>query len=597
MVPMSTYEDNRIDPSAGELIGPRRQAALVTVAVAAIVGRLPALGAWWNQDDWGLLARATGLVPAPDVPIRWLSQTAYWSLLWPLAGLDPVPYAATRIALHALAAVGVARLAGRLGLAPAAAWLAGLVMAATPLAFSALYWASGVQDLLAVAAMVWALERWSSPGRWGRPLGAALAIAAVAAKETVVGLPLLMMWLLVAGPGASRSGGRPSSWLLVAACLLAAAAATALALRFFATGAQDPYALGDPLVVVGHLLVYGLWLLLPGPHYPTGPAALVVGAGGLLWLAWAAWSVHQWRRGRPVVAFTLLGALLMLAPLLPLRHHLAPDLAYPVEPFGCLALASLWPRRWNLRRPVAALLLIAAVAGGWFGMRARLDLRDADGRLADPLVRRTAVSAEAARHLRQLPAPGRGLVFLLPPASAQEAAMARQLGENWVTGSILYHSLGGTVGPRLLRLDEAGRAPRVLWTNGLRRTPQDALVFLASGERLLPWGDHGQALLYQTLTDLGHGHLDRARQHLVRASLTAGQVLSIAFNPDLLPVPIGRLVDHLPAFHAYLGQDHPGDAVELDRAGLQTNLLRLVSACTGRTVDELVALVHAKDDP
>jgi len=569
------------------------------VMVVALIARLPVLGAYWNQDDWGLLARAAGMIPQPEIPIRWLSQTLYWKLLWPAAGLDPVPYAITRLLLHAAAAGGVVRLAWRLGLAPMQQWLAGLVMAATPLAFSPLYWAAGVQDLLAVACMVWSLERWLAGGRWQRLQGVLLALGALASKETVVGLPILLGWLLWQARGQDSSADPPARrdrgpWLLVALTLLAAAVAVWLALQFFATGQADAYALGGPDIMLGHLLIYGLWLLLPGPSYPPSPALALALLGGLLWLVWAGWGLHQWRRGRHVPLFSLLGAVTMLAPLLPLVRHLAPDLAYPVEPFGALALACLWPRRWRPQPVIIGGMLVLAMAWGFLGMRGRLSLREDSGQLADPLVRRTAVSADASRHLRQLPLGRRPLVLLQPPLNRQAAVLGDQLGEHWVTGSILYLSLGGTLGPRLLLADQSGDDPTVQWANSLRRTPQEALVLTDAGERFLPWGDTRQALLYLTLTDLGLGHFERARRHLLRASLLAGEVLSIAYHPDLLPVAPDQVLANLPAFHAYL--DRAPDIVGVERTGLQANILQLVSVCTNRTPDELETLVRTTNE-
>ncbi len=588
---MTAQEDTRSLSRPGDKIDGGGWTAVLAVMAVAATSRSPAMGAFWNQDDWGLLARASGLISEPALPIRWLSQSAYWHLLWPLAGLDPAPYAATRLLLHALAAGGVVRLAWRLGLPPASQWLAGLIMAATPLAFSPLYWAAGVQDLLAVAAMVWALERWLAGGRLGRPAGALLALGALAAKETVVGLPLLMGALLVLGVGTRHAPqaapARParSSWLLVGVLTAAAIAAAGMALRFFATGPSDPYALGGPLVMLGHAMTYGLWLILPGPSYPSTPGLAPSLAGALVWLLWGGWSLHQWRRGRRVPAFALAGALLMLAPLLPLARHLAPDLAYPVEPFGCLALASLWPRRWRQRPLVLVAVALLAWSWGFFGMRARLSLRDADGVHADALVRRTAISAAASRHLRQLPAAAGGVVFVQPPLTRQTAYMAAELGEHWVTGSPLYHSLAGTLGPRLVL---PGDRP-ITWANGLRFTPPGAFVLLDTGLQLQPWGTTRQALLHQTLTDLGLGFFERARLHLLRASLLAGPTFSYAYDPQLLPVPLEHAVQNLGAFLAFLERDHGDGASASDAAGLQTNILRLLSASTGRPVGDLIS--------
>jgi len=573
---MAVVHDNRSRLFAGEKISRAGGTAALVAAVVALVGRLPALGAWWNQDDWGLLGRAAGLVPDPAVPVRWLSQTAYWRLLWPLAGLDPVPYAITRLGLHALAAAGVVRLAGRLGLRALPQWLAGLVFAASPLAFSPLYWAAGVQDLLAVCLLVWTLVRWLAPGRAARLLAAVFALGALAAKETVVGLPILLAAVQAREP-ASRRDGR--AWILVGGLALAAAAAAGFALRHFATGAADPYAFGSPAHLLGNLVTYGCWLALPGPVYPPALGLAESLAGGAVWGAWCGWAVARWRRGHRVAAFALAGALLMLAPLLPLARHRAPDLAYPVEPFGCLALATLLPSRWRARPLVVAALVAGTMAWGFLGMRARLGLRDANGSLADPLVRRTAVSAEACRQLAHWPIPAAGLVLLQPPLLTQTAAMAEQLGEDWVTGSVLYHSLGGAVGPRLV----LGRQLPVAWTNGLRLVPAEAFVGVDAGEEVRPWGLTSQALLYQTLVDVSRGLFERARLHLLRASLLQGATMTVFFDADLLPVGLDQVLANEASFLAYLDAGLRQGRSPQEIVGLRTNFQRLLDACAGRS--------------
>lgn len=569
----TTPNDNRRAPRApGTFPG----AAAAVVALVAIIGRLPALGAWWNQDDWGLLGRVRGLVPGPEVPVRWLAQDLYWQAMVPLAGLAPDPYAATRILLHALAAAGVVRLAARCRLGPAQQWLAGLIMAATPLAFSPLYWAAGIQDLMAVAAGVWALERWLAGGRGATLAAVILAVAAVAAKETVAGLPLLMAWLSWRGPQADPPAVRTRlPWLLIP--LAASAASVALALGHFATDQHGPYALGDPGLAARNLVTYGWWLLLPGPEFPPQPAGWQRLLGGGLWLAWIVWAAWQWRGGRRDPAFALLGAGVMLLPLLGLARHVAPDLAYPVEPFGALALAGLVPRRWRPRGPVLAILAVLACAWALVGMRGRLDLRGEEGLPADPLVRRTAASWAACQQLRQLPLPDSGLVLLQPPLTPQTARMAAALGEDRVTGSLLYHSLDGVNGVRVL----LGRDVPVHWTSGLLFVPETAFVALDGGGRLIPWGPVPQALLYQTLTDVAAGLFPRARRHLLRASLLVGPggTFSFAYDPDLLPLGLARVLANADAFLAHLDQTAAADAPTA--AALEINFQRLVAACTG----------------
>jgi hypothetical protein len=252
-----------------------------------------------------------------------------------------------------------------------------------------------------------------------------------------------------------------------------------------------------------------------------------------------------------------------------------------VEPFGCLALACLLPRRWPVRPLLVAVLVAAAVAWGLVGMRGRLDLRQDDGLPADPVVRRTAVSWQASRQIQQFPIPPAGLVILQPPLVAETAAMARQLGEERISGSALYHALGGDVGPRLLLGDDRP----VQWANGLRRTPEAAFVALDAGAAIKPWGPTDQALLNQVLVDVALGFFERARLHLLRASLLAGQTLTVVFDPDVLPVSLDRTLANADPFvdHLEQGRRRGQPAHQVD--GLVDNFHRLLAACTGRPVE------------
>ncbi len=58
----------------------QRPSLMVDVAVllAAILGHLPAFGAWWTLDDWNFLGRAAGLTEtAGGFPARFISQQLY----------------------------------------------------------------------------------------------------------------------------------------------------------------------------------------------------------------------------------------------------------------------------------------------------------------------------------------------------------------------------------------------------------------------------------------------------------------------------------------------------------------------------------------
>ncbi len=210
-MPAQEYNENRRE-AGEEFRGTAAWLPALLAAGAATVGRLPAFGAWWNQDDWGLLARATGLIPAAEVPVRWLSRTAYWAVMSPLAGLDPHPYTSTRLVLFGLAAAGLTRLGARLGLRRPQALMAGLLLACSPLAFTPLYWAAGVQDLMALAAAIWATERWLAGGTGARFAAGVLALLSFASKETFLGLSVLWAgWdLCAADRGVAACVGRTS---------------------------------------------------------------------------------------------------------------------------------------------------------------------------------------------------------------------------------------------------------------------------------------------------------------------------------------------------------------------------------------------------
>ncbi len=556
---------------------PRGTSAAV-VALTAAVGHLAAFGGWWNQDDWGLLARATGLAAEPSLPLRWLSRTAYWSVLEPLAHLDPVPYACTRLALIALVAAGVARLAQRLGMTTLQSTVAGLIVAGTPLAFTPLYWASGVQDLLALACGVWAIERGFAGGSGAFVAAVALGVAALASKETQLAVPLGLAWAVVARSPRSRGRVGWHRWLGVAVVTLAAIAALVLAWLSFSPGADEPYARGGAAAIVSNLGTYGWWLVSPGPLYAAHITLAMTVAGWAFWAVWAAWGMACGRQGWHVPLLTWACALAAIAPALPLARHVLPYLALPAAPFLALVLADLVPRRWTARQGVVIALVIGV--GGWaiLGMKARLENRDGHGLPADPVVQRTAVAYHAASLLRDLPSgarPASGLVLLQPPATAAAANVAQRLGERWVMGSLLHRSLEGTLGPRLI----LGADVPVVWANALEATPRDALVLVDAGSEFRVWGPTPQALFDLALTDVARGLFERARRDLVRAGALNGETVAFLFAPDDLPVPLAQVQARKQAFLDHLGAGVEAGRSRWEVAGTRHLFLQLLAAC------------------
>ena len=224
--------------------------------LAAVLGRLPALGAWWHGADWELLGRARGLAGVGEAPVFWFSQVAYWKALGPLLGTDPGPWAATRLLLHGAAAALAHRIALRAGGSRTGAFAAALLVSVSPFAFAPLYRAAGVMELLGATLSLLCIERLLAGG----PRAAAAAAAAIAgllavlSQECALGLPVLAAALAFGGDRARRR-----ERLAVAAVLTVAAGLTA-ALLLRAAGAPGQAR------ALPHL-AYAVWIaaaIIPG---------------------------------------------------------------------------------------------------------------------------------------------------------------------------------------------------------------------------------------------------------------------------------------------------------------------------------------------
>ncbi len=528
-------EEKDLSPAVG---GWYRNALIPwSCGLVAVMSHLPVLGAYWNQDDWGLLARAAGLVPANPLPARLVSQVLYWHGLYPLSDLATQPYTWTRLLLHGGCAVLVARLAARGGLSPVGQLLAGLLFAATSLAFTPLYWASGVQELLGAFFALAALDRWLVDGR--RNLAAALVLGSLSllSKENALGLPLFLAALTIGGARGKLKWRCWPRWLVIAALTLVAVGEAILVWHHFDHAAGRPYGFGDWHRPLTNLAGYGWWLATPGPFHAPQPGPIRAAAGGAAWLLWAAAAWQQWRHRQTWPATCLLGALLSIAPVLPLAAHIAPYFLYLTWAAAALALAGLVPHRTRLRPAVALGMILCATVWSWIGTNARLKTRDALGQPADPLVLRTAISHEAVQIIRSVPwhaqvPEERYLVLLQIQPPGLLAEMAERLGENWAAGTVLHTAIGGTYGPRLALQDSVS----VMWANGLFKTPAGAFVLTEDGAHLRPWGPTQQASLYLALTEVAQGRFARAERHLLRGALLSQQQMPFLYDPDMMVV-------------------------------------------------------------
>lgn len=323
----------RGEPHASEPPGTAWVSGLaVLLAGATVYGR--ALGEFFSQDDFGWLARASGLLPHLTGPWRWLSQQVYWDLMRPLAGLSPAVYHATSLAAHLVASVllGV-WLARRLPAGPA---LVGSVFVATHAAlFASVYWVSAIGD---PAALAFACGVLLCADRGDRMRWAALPLFVLALlwKEAVITLPAVVMlasWARAARPphGPDR-GGSPLRDPLVISLLAVSVAFAAYLWGTDAVGArrvsegaqQSAYSAGVGRHVLENALSYIGWTVnawFPSVRgfgdardpavYPWAWAAIALAAVGLAWP----------RLRRHGFAHAVAAYLVLLLPVLPLRHH------------------------------------------------------------------------------------------------------------------------------------------------------------------------------------------------------------------------------------------------------------------------------------
>jgi len=568
----------------------------MAVFVAAVIGRMPAMGSWWNLDDWGQLGRAAGmagLAGEGGFPARWLSQHFWWDLTWPLFGLNSDAYAVARLLLHGLSAVLVTRIGARAGLGVLPRLVAGLLFAVSPLAFTPLYWASGIQELLAAFFALLAVERWMAAGagdsgsRRKLLLACLAAILSMLSKEAGLGLPVLFLVMMWLGIGV-RLEDKAFAWAMVMFMLAASVAEGVLVMNHFAADTTGTYATGNIQEAFTNLCAYGWWLMSPGPILASKLLMTRLVPGGALFAAWLIWGVIQWRSGKKLVLLALLAALLSLGPVLGLKDRFVPYLAYLTAAAGSLALVSLLPVRWSPRYPVLIVLTIAATIWGFTGMQIRLANRIELGLVADPVVRATSLSWQACRTMSDLKRgqggyPLRYLTIYQQPVSPASADQAERFGERWVSPSDLYNALHGTTGPEMV----LGPDVTIVWASGLTTNPPEALVVSETATGLRVWGQTWNALLYAALSDIGLGHFDRARRHLVKAAALNEEMVLFIYDEGQMIIPLAMVLDKKEAFIDWtVGQLNQG-ASPHEVGGVQDMFFNLLSSCTGRSIGDL----------
>jgi len=174
---------------------------LAVMACAALVFR-GSLAYFFSQDDFVALARARGLSPPLPGIWRWLSGTAYYALMRPF-GLDAASYHAVNLVAHA-ACAGILFALLRRRFSTPASLLGALFFGTHAALYTAVYWVSTVNEMLALLFALLCIACASRPGRsaWASvPLFALSLIS----KETTLLLPAAL-WI---SPGWLDGRDRP----------------------------------------------------------------------------------------------------------------------------------------------------------------------------------------------------------------------------------------------------------------------------------------------------------------------------------------------------------------------------------------------------
>ncbi len=450
-----TPSDNRIKaPRAPALL--LDAVATVALAACAVAAYVHATGYYFSQDDFVFLARAQGLESYPDVlgPLgtRIISTRLYFQLMQYIFGMDAGPYHWASVLLHALNAALVYLVARLWTGERLPALIAGFLFATFDLAFTAVYWVSGVQDLLALTFLLISALIWVSREERGPAVVAASAAAmalSLLCKEVGVLFPavlFLMAW--------ARGGWRARVVKELGLHFVISAGALVLILIQSSKVAQGgAYETGITTGLFHNLATYVLWtadVLSPfkdrvaAIDYDAWKPALVIAVAVLTYLVIS--------RGKQVrMQWAALGwCALVIAPVLPLLRHTYLYYLYPAAP-GVAMLLGLAGRRltgflnhrypaWGDRAGWAVTL--SATAGlcllGVHNVRARETtyIREDIKLPHDHVLRSAVIAGNAAATLAEQPLPeGADLLLINPLQTIAFDATEGRAKEQLMTGS------------------------------------------------------------------------------------------------------------------------------------------------------------------
>jgi len=169
---------------------------LIPTAIVALVGFYRVTASWWFHDDWVFLADAAGIADRGSDVIRFVSYKLYWNMMYGIWGLNPIPYAVSRILVHIACGFLVVSIARRLKFSNGAQALAGVVFVSSPIAFESLYWGTGIVEQLGTVFGLAAVYAMLCHNRLGIGVAFVLCVLSVFSKESSFFVPFL--WAYVA---------------------------------------------------------------------------------------------------------------------------------------------------------------------------------------------------------------------------------------------------------------------------------------------------------------------------------------------------------------------------------------------------------------
>jgi hypothetical protein len=514
-------------------------AAILAPALVAVVLCLPRLGLGYFWDDYIFLTNAqasplTDLLPTPGYPFhRPLSRGAFFDVLLLLGTHGSLAAHAANLVLFAASSALIASLACAFA-GPVAGLLAGLAFAAFGPAPGIVAWASGAQDLFAIAFVLAALRLRHA----GRTVASAAAFAgALLSKEpAVMFLPSLVLWDWLLGRKPFRIGRHAAIFGGLALLWLAPhPAIRTLASGGLGAGAGSYVGLESPLRWATHLGRYFLTLLnlpitglgTPWPAALAGPAlaAAVLALVGL-WLVRA--RVGQPAPEKPVT----IARAAMIAAWIALPQLLLPAVALRIWLPYLACLAAIGSALWIgilLGRAPAAVAAVAFVAYLGLGVWSRgMNVHD------EPIwTERTFVEAsEAARRLErnwkelrsELP---RGAQISLSVATTGRLGISQTMFEGralriWYSDSTLV-----TVLPERHR--KSGRPEllgRITSDLSVVEIDPDRIAFRWAGSDSLDPSEIARPIRAYWRGAAASGEVDRAVEGLLRLASQEGKVLS-----------------------------------------------------------------------